>query len=50
VQLKTPEAVLQLHREKYFDFNLQHFHEKLTEEPGVRLSYTWPPIDSADVY
>jgi transposase len=41
VPLKTAEAVLQLYREKYFDFNVRHFHEKLTEEHGVQLSYTW---------
>jgi len=41
VPLKTAETVLQLYREKYFDFNVQHFHEKLVEEHGVRLSYTW---------
>jgi transposase len=27
VPLKTAEAVLQLYREKYFDFNVRHFHE-----------------------
>src|SRR5262249_20730994 len=39
--LQTAEKVLQLYREKYFDFNVRHFHEKLTEEHGVRISYTW---------
>jgi hypothetical protein len=29
VPLKTAEKVLQLYREKYFDFNVRHFHEKL---------------------
>ena len=32
--------MLQLYREKYFDFNVRHF-QKLTEEHGVRISYTW---------
>jgi transposase len=41
VPLKTAEEVLQLYREKYFDFNVRHFHEKLVEEHGVQLSYTW---------
>src|SRR5215471_18595478 len=41
VALKTAEKVLQLYREKYFDFNVRHFHEKLTEEHGVRIGYTW---------
>ena len=35
------EQVLQLYREKYFDFNVQHFHEKLQEVHGIRFSYTW---------
>ncbi len=41
VPLKTVETVLQLYREKYFDFNVRHFHEKLTEKHGVEISYTW---------
>jgi hypothetical protein len=41
VPLQTVEKVLQLYREKYFDFNVRHFHEKLTEEHGIRISYTW---------
>jgi transposase len=35
------EKVLGLYREKYFDFNVRHFHEKLAEEHGISLSYTW---------
>jgi hypothetical protein len=35
------EEVLGLYREKYPDFNVRHFHEKLVEEHGIRLSYTW---------
>src|ERR1700688_4197666 len=35
------EQVLRLYREKYFDFNVQHFHEKLEEEHGIKQSYTW---------
>jgi len=27
--------------EKYFDLNVQHFHEKLQAEHGIELSYTW---------
>jgi len=41
VPVKTVEQVLGLYREKYFDFNVQHFHEKLQSEHGVELSYTW---------
>jgi len=35
------EQVLQLYREKYFDFNVQHFHEKLRDVHGIQFSYTW---------
>lgn len=41
VPLETAEEVLRLYREVYHDFNVKHFHEKLTEEHGVKLSYTW---------
>jgi transposase len=37
----TLENVLHLYREQYFDFNVRHFHEKLLEEHGIQLSYTW---------
>ena len=35
------EEVLMLYREKYFDFNVRHFCEKLREEHSIELSYTW---------
>jgi len=41
VPLATVEQVLGLYREKYFDLNVRHFHEKLREEHGSELSYTW---------
>jgi transposase len=41
VAMQTVEQVLQLYREKYFDFNVQHFHEKLREVHGIELSYSW---------
>jgi transposase len=41
VPLKRAEQVLQLYREKYADFNVRHFHEKLEEAHGIQLSYTW---------
>lgn len=41
VPLKTVEKVLELYREKYFDFNVSHFVEKLQGEHGIDLSYTW---------
>jgi hypothetical protein len=33
--------VLQRYGEKYFDFNVPHFHEKLVEEHDIQISYTW---------
>lgn len=41
VPLAQAEQVLELYREKYFDFNVRHFHEKLCEKHGIGLSYTW---------
>ena len=41
VPLETVETVLRLYQEQYFDFNVQHFHEKLQEEHNIQLSYTW---------
>jgi transposase len=41
VPMQAVEQVLQLYREKYFDFNVQHFHEKLRQVHGIGLSYTW---------
>ena len=34
------EQVLCLYREKYFDFSVRHFHEKLCAEHGIAYSYT----------
>src|SRR3954471_23768457 len=41
VALKTCEEVLRLYREKYFDFSIRHFHEKLQSEHNLELSYAW---------
>ena len=41
VPLKTVEEVLRLYKEQYFDFNVRHFHEKLSSEHDIHLSYTW---------
>ena len=41
VPVETVEAVLRLYQERYHDFNVRHFHEKLVEEHDIRLSYTW---------
>src|SRR5271169_5839741 len=41
VPLAVVEKVLGLYREKYFDLNVRHFHEKLQEEHQVEISYSW---------
>jgi transposase len=41
VPFATVEKVLALYREKYFDLNVRHFHERLGEEHAITLSYTW---------
>ncbi len=41
VPLATVETVLRLYQEQYFDFNVLHFHEKLSSEHDIHLSYTW---------
>jgi len=41
VPLEQVEEVLRLYQEKYTDLNVRHFHEKLGEEQGIGLSYTW---------
>jgi transposase len=35
------ERVLGLYRDRYFDLNVRHFHEKMTKDHGMTLSYTW---------
>jgi len=41
VSLERVERVLALCREKYFDLNVQHFHERLGAEHGIEMSCTW---------
>jgi transposase len=41
VPVAVVEQVLGLDRDRYFDLNVRHFHEKLQAEHGVDLSYTW---------
>jgi len=35
------EEVLRLYCEQYFDLNVKHFHEKLIQQHGFSVSYTW---------
>ena len=41
IPLATVEQVLRLYKDVYYDLNIRHFLEKLREEHGIRLSYTW---------
>ena len=41
VPKEQAEEVLGLYRDRYFDLNVRHFHEKLGEEHQIGLSYTW---------
>ncbi len=41
VPLAEAEEVLRLYQERYSDLNVRHFHEKLKEEHGIGLGYTW---------
>ena len=41
VPLAMVRDVLTLYRERYFDYNVLHFHEKLQTVHGIPLSYTW---------
>src|SRR5271169_6820265 len=41
VPVAKVEAMLQLYRDTYFDLNMRHFHDKLSEEHGIQLSYTF---------
>jgi hypothetical protein len=41
VPMETAEKVLALYRDKYPEFNVRHFHEKLKEVEQIELSYSW---------
>jgi transposase len=41
VPVAVVEQVLGLYRDRYFDLNVRHFHEKLQSEHAIDLSYTW---------
>src|SRR5579862_9919590 len=41
IPLETAERVLALYQEKYFDFSVLHFYEKLQKEQGIKVSYSW---------
>jgi transposase len=41
VAMAVVERVVELYRERYFDLNVRHFHEKLRAEHQIELSYIW---------
>src|SRR6058998_1862769 len=41
VPMAVVERVLGLYRDRYFDLNLRHFHEKLASDHQIMLSYSW---------
>jgi len=41
VPLAVVEQVLGLYRDRYPDLNVRHFHEKLSHEHQIELSYSW---------
>jgi transposase len=41
IPVATVEKVLGLYKDTYYDLNIRHFHEKLRDEHGIELSYTW---------
>jgi transposase len=44
IPMETIEQICKLRREKYEDFSVQHFWEKLVEEHAVKISYTWTKL------
>src|SRR5579872_3874315 len=40
IPLEAMEELLRLYREKYYDPNMRHFHEKLRDEHKIKVSYT----------
>lgn len=41
VSMQIAEKILHLYREKYFDFNISHFYDKLKKKHHINLSYNW---------
>src|SRR5262245_1537161 len=44
IPLATLERACALKRERYPDFSVQHFWEKLTAAHGIAISYTWTKL------
>jgi len=41
IPLEIAEQVLSLYQERYFDFSVLHFHEKLRKDHKLQVSYSW---------
>lgn len=41
VAMEEVNRVLALYRERYYDLNVRHFHEKLRDHHQMKWSYTW---------
>jgi hypothetical protein len=41
IKADTVREIQHLRQSKYFDFNIQHFHEKLVEEHKMKVGYTF---------
>jgi transposase len=41
IAMETAEQVLAPYQEKYFDFSVLHFHEKLRKDHQIKISYSW---------
>lgn len=44
IVLNKAEKILKLYREKYFDFNISHFYDKLRNDHKIKISYNWVRI------
>ena len=40
ISKETKERIINLYKNKYYDFNWSHFTEKLNEEENIKISYT----------
>lgn len=41
IPIRTIQRICKLKRERYPDFSVKHFHEKVTETEKVTISYSW---------
>ena len=41
IPIEVVRRVMELRREKYFDFNVAHFYEVITGRYGIKMSYTY---------